>query len=97
MRIALKFCGSCNPEIDLSSLAGQVRKLTSGREDIHLFPFDTPELDLLVILCGCRRSCANKDDYKSMAKRHLVIAGESLDGSPQSERQLACLIADSIG
>ncbi|MCX5996432.1 MAG: hypothetical protein NTV42_02195 [Chloroflexi bacterium] len=97
IRIALKFCGSCNPEIDLSSLAGQVRKLTSSREDIQFFPFNTKELDLLVILCGCRRSCADKEEYKSQAKRHLIIAGESLDGSPQSENQLAVLIAGEIG
>jgi len=58
---------------------------------------DTPGLDLLVILCGCRRACADKEEYKSLAKRHLIIAGESLDGSPQSEKQLACLIADAIG
>jgi len=97
IRIALKFCGSCNPEIDLSSLTAQVHKLTSGREDIQFVPFDTQELDLLVILCGCRRSCADKEEYKSQAKRHLLIAGKSLDGSPQSENLLASLIAAGIG
>ena len=96
INIALKFCGSCNPEIDLSCLAGQVRDRTSGREDIRFVPFDTPGLDLLVILCGCRRACADREEYKSQAKRQLIIAGESLDGSPQSEKQLASLIAAEI-
>jgi len=97
INIALKYCGSCNPEIDLSSLAGQVRSLTSAREYIQFVPFHTPILDLLVILCGCRRACADKEENKSQAKRHLIIAGESLDGSPQSEKQLAALIAAEIG
>ena len=97
IKIALKFCGSCNPEIGLSSLAGQIRKLTSAREDIRFVPFDTPQLDLLVILCGCRRACADREEYTAQARRHLIIAGESLDGSPQSEKQLASLIAAEIG
>jgi hypothetical protein len=97
INIALKYCGSCNPEIDLSSLAGQVRNLTSAREYIQFVPFATAGLDLLVILCGCRRACADKEENKSQAKRHLIIAGESLDGSPRSEKQLASLIADAIG
>jgi hypothetical protein len=59
-------------------------------------PFDSPGLDLLVILCGCRRACADEQEYKSLAKRHLIIAGESLDGSPQGEEQLACLISAEI-
>ena len=57
---------------------------------------DTPGSDLLVILCGCRRACANTEEYKSQSKRHLIIAGESLDGLPRSEKELASLIADKI-
>jgi hypothetical protein len=52
---------------------------------------------LLVVLCGCRRACADREEYTSQARRHLIIAGESLDGSPQSEKQLAFLIAAEIG
>ena len=97
INIALKFCGSCNPEIDLSSLAGQVRKLASAREDIQFVSLDMQGLDLLVVLCGCRRACADREEYTSQARRHLIIAGESLDGSPRSEKHLAFLIATEIG
>jgi len=96
IRIALKFCGSCNPEIDLSSLAGQVRRLFLNRQDVEISPSDAPGLDLLVILCGCRRACADKEEYQSQAKQRLIIAGESLEGSPHSEKQLAALIAGEI-
>jgi hypothetical protein len=51
---------------------------------------------LLVVLCGCRRACADREEYTSQAKHHLIIAGESLDGSPQGEKQLAFLIAAAI-
>jgi len=74
----------------------QVRRLAHGREDIEVAPPDTAGLDLLIILCGCRRACADKEEYKSQARRHLIIAGETLDGSPRSEKHLAALIADEI-
>ena len=64
---------------------------------MRFVPFDTAGLDLLVILCGCRRACADKEEYTSQAKRQIIIAGESLDGSPQSEKLLASLIAAEIG
>ncbi len=57
---------------------------------------DTTGSDLLIILCGCRRACADKEEYRCQAQRHLLIAGESLDGSPRSEEHLAALIADEI-
>jgi hypothetical protein len=77
-------------------LAGRVRRLTSAREDIQFVSSDTAGPDLLVVLCGCRRACADREEYTSQAKHHLIIAGESLDGSPQGEKQLAFLIAAAI-
>jgi len=53
-------------------------------------------LDLLVILCGCRRACADKEEFRFQADRRLIVAGESLDGSPRSEEELASLIAVEI-
>jgi hypothetical protein len=53
-------------------------------------------LDLLVILCGCRRACADKEEYKTQSKRHIIIAGESPNGGPHGEKQLSSLIAAEI-
>jgi hypothetical protein len=96
IRIALKFCGSCNPEIDLSSLARQVKAHTAGRPDIEIVRSDSPGTDLLIILCGCLRACANKDEYKSQAGRNIIIAGQSLAGTVQNEDHLAKMVTAEI-
>jgi len=96
IRIALKFCGSCNPEIDLSSLARQVKAHTAGRPDIEIVPSDNPGTDLLIILCGCLRACANKDELKAQAGRCIIIAGPSLSGAAQNESHLASMVTAEI-
>jgi hypothetical protein len=69
---------------------------TSGRADFEFVPFDSPNIDLLIILCGCLRACADKDQIKAQAGQHLIIAGQSLSGTPQNEDQLAAVLAGEI-
>ncbi len=73
-----------------------MRKHTSGREDIEIVPAETPGIDLLLILCGCLRACADKDEIKAAAGSHIIIAGQSLAGTPQNEDRLAVLLAGEI-
>jgi hypothetical protein len=80
----------------LAALAGQVRKRSASRPEIEIVPFDYPGVDLLVILCGCLRACADKDEVRAAAERHIVIAGQSLAGTPQNEDRLAALLAAEI-
>jgi hypothetical protein len=96
IKIALKFCGSCNPEIDLSGLAGQVKRHISSRSDIEFVAADTPGTDLLIVLCGCLRACVDKQDIWGSARQHIVIAGESLSGASMNEDRLAELLAAEI-
>jgi hypothetical protein len=88
IRVALKFCGSCNPEIDLSNLAGSLIKYLSGREDIELLPAGSACIDLQIVLCGCLRACADSDEFKQQARHNIIVAGESLAGARYDETQI---------
>ncbi|MGD0354326.1 MAG: hypothetical protein ABSB31_02640 [Dehalococcoidia bacterium] len=59
-------------------------------------PPDAAGLDLLIILCGCLRACADKEEIRGLAGRHIIIAGESLSGTAQNEDRLATLLAAEI-
>jgi hypothetical protein len=59
-------------------------------------PVGDADIDLAVILCGCLRACADKDETRSLARRYVTIAGESLAGTPQNEDRLAVLLASEI-
>ncbi|MDD5311535.1 MAG: hypothetical protein PHO26_00670 [Dehalococcoidia bacterium] len=96
IRIALKYCGSCNPEIDLSALGAEVRRFIARRESFELVPHDDLDIDILIVLCGCQRACADREDIKSHAKHSLVTAGEGLRGSRVPYKDLAAILAAEI-
>ena len=96
IKVALKFCGSCNPQIDLTALAAGVRSHIAGRIDFEMVPADANGLDLLIILCGCQRACADKEEIWGTARQHIVTAGETFGGVPCKEDSLAALLAAEI-
>jgi hypothetical protein len=77
-------------------LARRVKAHTASRANIEIVPFDSPGIDLLIILCGCLRACADKDEIKAQAGQHLIIASQSLAGTPQNEDRLATMMAAEI-
>ena len=87
-RIALKYCGSCNPLVDLTRVARHVTRMADKRGEFELVPVSGEKIDIVVILCGCHRACGNKEEVRARAKQSLVIAGESLEGRPVPEKCL---------
>jgi 4-hydroxybutyrate CoA-transferase len=60
MRIGMKYCGGCNPRFRRGSVAERLRR---DFPDIELVPAEGPgpQLDLVVIVCGCPSACATLD------------------------------------
>jgi hypothetical protein len=73
-----------------------VKQHIGGRADITVAPIGDPDIDLAVILCGCLRACADKDETRGLARRYVTIAGGSLAGTPQNEDRLATLLVAEI-
>jgi hypothetical protein len=96
IRVALKFCGSCNPEIDLSALARQVRERIAGGADVELVHPDAPDIDLVIILCGCLRACIDRQETRAIGAHHLTVAGEGVEGKVCKEGHLATAVAREI-
>ncbi len=94
--IALKYCGSCNPQIDLSAQAGRVRQFVASRGDIELIPSDSTDIDLLILLCGCPRACADKEEIKSQARHIILISGEAVNHEKCHEKDLPHSVNASI-
>jgi hypothetical protein len=77
-------------------LAGRVKAHTSSRSDMEIVPADCADIDILIILCGCLRACADKAEIKAQARQHLIIAGQSLAGTAQNEERLIAMLASEI-
>lgn len=88
VRIALKYCGSCNPLVDLTRVARRLSQMAEQRSDLEMVPASEENIDMVVILCGCHRACGNKEEVRALAKQSMVIAGESLEGRPVPEKSL---------
>ena len=96
VKIALKYCGSCNPHVNLSRIARHLAKVAEERGDFQLVPLSEDDIDVVVILCGCPRACGNKEEVRARAKRSLVVAGESLGGRAIQEDSLPSAVEQEL-
>lgn len=96
VRVALKYCGSCNPYVDLPRIARHLAQVAEQRGDFQLVPLSENGISVVVILCGCPRACGNKEEVRTRAKQSLVVAGESLGGEPVPERCLPTAVEEEI-
>jgi hypothetical protein len=97
VKVALKYCGSCNPRVDLSRIARHLAKVAGQRGDFKLVPLSDSDIDVVVILCGCPRTCGNKEEVRARAKRSLVTAGESVNRQAVPESQLPLAVERELG
>jgi len=88
VKIALKYCGSCNPHVDLPRIAHHLAQVAYKRRDFELVPLSEIGISIVVILCGCPRACGDKEEVRTKAGQSLVIAGESLGGESVPEKCL---------
>jgi hypothetical protein len=87
-KVAIKYCGSCNPQVNLAEIAAHLREMASRRWDFEIVPLGENNIDVVVILCGCPRACVNREDVKAVAKHSLLVADGFLQGKPVSENSL---------
>ena len=96
-RIEVQYCGSCNPQIDISRITAHLTRIAK-RHGIILKPVSKSEseIDVLVILCGCPRACGAKEDAKARAKISVLIAGDSVNGRIVSETEVINIVESEV-
>jgi len=72
-KIRIKYCGGCNPTYERVEM---VERVQSRLEDRFLFlRHDQQDLDGLILINGCPRSCAS-ENLNRIEAPHFSIAGE---------------------
>jgi hypothetical protein len=74
-RIAIKFCGGCNPNIERGQIARIIRQELAGQA--RWISADE-EVDLLLIIVGCLISCADRPEVKEKTTHYLTINGPGI-------------------
>jgi sulfite reductase beta subunit-like hemoprotein len=95
-RVALKYCGSCNPRVDLSRIARHLVKAAEERGDFELVPLSENDIDAVVILCGCPRACGDKEEVRARARQNLVVRGESVNNKAVPENELPLAVEKEL-
>ena len=88
MRIAVKYCGSCNPEVDLSRIGDLTVEQARGLGWEVVPVARVTRVDILVLLCGCPRTCIDTEELHQKAKNIVVVAGKRLGWHPVTEEEL---------
>ncbi len=73
MRVAIKFCGGCDPTFDRVELANRVKDVA----DTHItwVDMDQDSKDAILVICGCPKACP-VDDLQDTAIPLVVIEQE---------------------
>ncbi len=88
LNVTLKYCGSCNPLIDLIQIGNKLKETIENAPELQLVSPDDDHIDVVVILCGCPRMCGNKESFRRLAKNFIVIAGGTVDLMPTAEKDI---------
>lgn len=95
-RVAIKFCGCCNPYVDLSRIARHLRIVAEVSQAFELISLCQDTADVVVILCGCPRACGNRPDIRNKAGRIITIVGESLNGKAVPEAHIPAAMEQEL-
>ncbi len=73
-KVALKFCGGCDPEYDRVEYWQAIRSAAEGR--IQWCKIDEGGFEAALVINGCPRECASKE-LKSIQKIKVVSVREN--------------------
>ena len=88
IKIALKYCGSCNPQIDVSEIGNSLKEAVRKEGSLSLVSPEDSGIDVIFILCGCARACGDTEEIRNRASRSIVVAGEAIDMTPVAEKDI---------
>ena len=90
--IGIKYCGGCNPHINRAKLALEIEKLMSPEYSLTT-NLSSNHWDVGILICGCPTACADKPEFKNLARKWIIVAGNSVDLDDAPEEKLAAIVA----
>ena len=62
IKVAIKYCGGCNPGYDRVALADFIKNSLHGR--VEFVPLESEAIDLILAVEGCKTCCADLSSFK---------------------------------
>jgi len=81
-RLAIKFCGGCNPLLEREELAAKVRRGLSASQWVSW----EEDSDLVLIINGCPTACADRAQIQKNSRACLVIQPGGVSDIEKTQR-----------
>lgn len=91
-KIAIVFCGGCNPRIDRGKIAAEIRTILQA--DGYQIEINTIAVDYVIYLSGCSANCALK--YTCSKAPATVVAAATVDAVAVEKRELVSEIVAKV-
>ena len=67
MKVAIKYCGGCNPDYDRVALVRHIEKGLHGK--VEFVSAEDEDIDLVLAVEGCKTACADLSAFKGTKVR----------------------------
>ena len=95
-KLAVKYCGGCNPSIDRAELVGKVAVLLAERNaDWKLVTLKDNAYDAVLLVNGCPVGCVQKQ-FLHETRPVILVAGESIQREKVAEAALPEKVAEIL-
>ncbi len=73
MKVAIKYCGGCNPKYDRLEIA---RRLQHDFPEVDLVRAGDEEADIVAVVCGCPVACASHEKLNGKLAKMVMTRAE---------------------
>ncbi len=86
MKLRIKYCGGCNPNIDRKKLVDEVLDKLNSITNVEVTNEDA---DVGIVVGGCSVSCVDLSEIEDQAKNWVIVGGNLVDYYQVSSAQLS--------
>ncbi len=76
MRVAVKYCGGCNPRYDRAAL---IKRLRDEVPDVGVVRPGGEEVDVVAVMCGCAVACAEHSHLHGQLGKVILTKAADYD------------------
>lgn len=91
MKLRIKYCGGCNPNIDRTKLVKEVLAALNEKLTVEVV---NEAADVGLIVGGCSVCCVNFSEIEDQAKNWVIVGGNLVDHYQVSSDELAKIVTD---
>lgn len=70
MKVAIKYCGGCNPDYDRVALVKRIEERLIGK--VEFVSAENENIDLVLAVEGCKTACADLSAFKGTNIRFIT-------------------------